>query len=554
MPTRTHYEVLDINAQSSQGDIREAFKRKVRQHPPEQDQEGYRRIREAYDVLSNPVSRKEYDNLASFGEEIEVLLNEAEDLMHRHPPDYEGAIKRLKKAIILGPDISMLRNMLGLCYLYLNNYSPALKQFSEAISLDENNKSYWMNKAYALEQLDSLKNAENIYRRVWQEDKEDFSAPRSLASLLFHSGRKDEAYSVLDEVIDNSGGADFENFLCHYDKLHFYAIDKNERGLSRELKIIKQISQKNHEREYASFMLGKTGIELFNLRLFCISHQFIKASKDIFPSDEDEDIVELYESTKDLCDLEKEIKRFDNEESINDLVRYTSNLFIALNIGEIDTNKEFDQKLKEVLDVYDNSLNVDPESSDIKSSIRLIRRRLPVIYGLSSELYDAILEMPPAEFFAGPCPYCYDTITNQKANTGPGTCPYCTRDLYFNGSSYVELADDFIPSGSSQRSTYQGSSSGATTHRPDRSTSNQSGGDCFVATAVYGDYGHDDVVALRKWRDQTLKQYLVGRIFIHCYYLVGPKMAAHIKSGSTVASVVRGILSAAVRLLPVREG
>lgn len=61
---------------------------------------------------------------------------------------------------------------------------------------------------------------------------------------------------------------------------------------------------------------------------------------------------------------------------------------------------------------------------------------------------------------------------------------------------------------------------------------------CFVATAVYGDPQHDDVVYLRSFRDTVLNRYLLGRWFIKLYWYVGPIMARYVvKSRFTRHSV-----------------
>lgn len=51
----------------------------------------------------------------------------------------------------------------------------------------------------------------------------------------------------------------------------------------------------------------------------------------------------------------------------------------------------------------------------------------------------------------------------------------------------------------------------------------QSGG-CYVATCVYGSYDCPQVWTLRRFRDYSLKQKWLGRIFIKAYYAIGPKV------------------------------
>jgi hypothetical protein len=75
--------------------------------------------------------------------------------------------------------------------------------------------------------------------------------------------------------------------------------------------------------------------------------------------------------------------------------------------------------------------------------------------------------------------------------------------------------------------------------------------DCFVATAVYGDSSHPDVVLLRKYRDQILSRTVVGRFFISFYWLVGPVLARTLIKAS-LASRLRPFLSYFVRKISTK--
>lgn len=55
------YEVMGLPPTSSEEDVRRAYFRLVREYPPEQDPEQFKRIRAAYDVLRDPVRRAEWD-------------------------------------------------------------------------------------------------------------------------------------------------------------------------------------------------------------------------------------------------------------------------------------------------------------------------------------------------------------------------------------------------------------------------------------------------------------------------------------------------------------
>ena len=71
---------------------------------------------------------------------------------------------------------------------------------------------------------------------------------------------------------------------------------------------------------------------------------------------------------------------------------------------------------------------------------------------------------------------------------------------------------------------------------------------CFVVTACYGSehiYGQK----LRRYRDETLLNYAIGRAFICLYERVGPSIAAFIENRPLLKCVARRVIGTVVRLL-----
>ena len=65
---------------------------------------------------------------------------------------------------------------------------------------------------------------------------------------------------------------------------------------------------------------------------------------------------------------------------------------------------------------------------------------------------------------------------------------------------------------------------------------------CFVATAAFGYYSHQQVQVLRDFRDNYLLKSTVGRDFVDWYYTYGPYAAAFIKEYDFLKPVVRVLL------------
>ena len=53
------YAVLGVEPDATPDQVRVAYVRKVREHPPERDPEGFKRVRKAYDTLRSPRKRAE---------------------------------------------------------------------------------------------------------------------------------------------------------------------------------------------------------------------------------------------------------------------------------------------------------------------------------------------------------------------------------------------------------------------------------------------------------------------------------------------------------------
>jgi hypothetical protein len=69
---------------------------------------------------------------------------------------------------------------------------------------------------------------------------------------------------------------------------------------------------------------------------------------------------------------------------------------------------------------------------------------------------------------------------------------------------------------------------------------------CFIATAVYGSHSNE-VVVLKSFRDNTLKNYFLGRLFIHFYYNISPYFVKTIESHHFISMFLRRILDKLIK-------
>ena len=59
---------------------------------------------------------------------------------------------------------------------------------------------------------------------------------------------------------------------------------------------------------------------------------------------------------------------------------------------------------------------------------------------------------------------------------------------------------------------------------------------------AYGSYEHPQVIVLRKFRDNVLLNYFIGKLFVEFYYFTSPKMVLVLKNQITLNTIIRKIL------------
>ena len=82
------------------------------------------------------------------------------------------------------------------------------------------------------------------------------------------------------------------------------------------------------------------------------------------------------------------------------------------------------------------------------------------------------------------------------------------------------------------------------------SYSSQPSNNCYIATMVYGDINHANVIFLRNFRDETLCKYRLGRTFIEYYYLYSPRIVERLRNKKLINIAIKILLNFLTRILP----
>ena len=76
-----------------------------------------------------------------------------------------------------------------------------------------------------------------------------------------------------------------------------------------------------------------------------------------------------------------------------------------------------------------------------------------------------------------------------------------------------------------------------------------SSGGCYIATMVYGNYNHPQVLILRKFRDERLATTFSGKCFIKFYYSISPLLTKIFKKNIFINKCLKILLDKLIKQL-----
>ncbi len=145
----THYAILGIEYKADVDVIRARYLDLVRQFPPETHPEEFQKIRTAYEVLSNPETRRQYDLERFYGASLNTLLERSRDLLERNR--VSEAIQVMEQITEISPTGTQFLE-LAQAYGSIQRTKAANQMFDKALDLastDEERVNILISKAHA---------------------------------------------------------------------------------------------------------------------------------------------------------------------------------------------------------------------------------------------------------------------------------------------------------------------------------------------------------------------------------------------------------------------
>ncbi len=259
------YEVLGIDRASDERTVKKAYFTLVRKYPPETHPEEFKKLREAYEVLSDAESRKQYDAMGGLGgaadEQVQLALKAMDETR------YADAQVLLAKLLNQRPELHFARDMLGMAYLHDKKPEVAQEVFDELVRSHPNNAAYHLHRAYSLHAQQKLDNALEAYGRARALDREDVRALVGQADCFMEQKRWNDAVRTLDEAINLDGAVDFKDFALFTRKLEVEIERRDAAAVQRVLaQLMPIVPEEPAARRFVANRLASLAAPLFAMK------------------------------------------------------------------------------------------------------------------------------------------------------------------------------------------------------------------------------------------------------------------------------------------------
>lgn len=399
------YRVLELSPQATPEQIKRSYFRLVRKYSPEKDPKQFKSIREAYDTLSDPKAKENYDSLQQHGEEISRLVSQAQENMSEGK--WQAAIPLLKKVIVLIPGDNSARNQLAICFTHEQNWDNALKIYRKLTKDNPDIPHYWSNygavfKEYAESLADENPNKSNLYQQAREQYKKAIDLEPYNSQLYLEIARSytdecnySEALSWSERAIGADGKTDFHDFdaLFYICVIHSYSGNFDQiQTVAQRIRTIALITEKDREirqcvaARFYNFALDitKMGFANSDIRILRAARSFFKAAETFDPDDED---------TKKLkgrldCIIQAH-EQFDSLEKDSEISFGFSQLAAFYLASALD--QEIEDSKTVFNTIIDTIFKANP--TQIIYSVKRIKSYYSSIYRLNEPLFDQIEEV-----------------------------------------------------------------------------------------------------------------------------------------------------------------
>jgi tetratricopeptide (TPR) repeat protein len=265
-PEDNPYLVLGLERTADDRAVRKAYAAKLREFPPEAHPEQFKKVRAAYEILSDKDARARFDEAAKdhseYPEEVGRRLADVETFLGDNKLDLALAV--VDELIEKFPDLMILRFRRGLVLARMEKWPESTTQFDWLIDREPQNATYRLVRARLLRRQDQKHRAELDLREAFKA-RPDGPTRVALCDALADCDKIAEAITLLDEGIGASDPKSQERLELLLAKLNIVRLGSggSTEPIVHQLREVASAMGDGETARYVAGRMGETAARLF---------------------------------------------------------------------------------------------------------------------------------------------------------------------------------------------------------------------------------------------------------------------------------------------------
>lgn len=387
-----YYTTLQVNPDVSAAEIKRAYFGLVRTYPPDLYPDQFMKIRNAYEVLIDPNTRREYDSYASLPSLVKLYYNEGRQAFELG--DYAGAIKYLEEVLKTYKHFNVVNCILGDAYLKNGNSGKAIKIFEELVHREPQNAGFAGRLANSYELRGWHYKAIDQYIYALSLDEDNIGLWLGLIRSYLTAGCIYDAVETIKNGLEVSNQKGWDNLELYYQYVIVNIMTGDLESMHNNIEDLKRkaLDDEDSKTNVAWFLASLSNM-INNVGLGFIAVSTIDAATELLP--DDPHIREIEKEIKDITGIVNQIKELRHDpfisELIFDMIKHEINgksLF-----EEIENGEEIDEEELQHFEGMQFVLefNLIAEIDAYRSDVFRLKKNYPELYELKKDFFNKVI-------------------------------------------------------------------------------------------------------------------------------------------------------------------
>ena len=383
MKGKDYYRILEIPRNAEKQDIKKAYFRLVRKYPPERRPRDFKKIREAYEVLIDDHTRKEYDSVNNLPKIVQLYFQDGKKALEEDDP--ERAIQLLEKVIRVYPDFTVVNSLLGDAYMQNGNSGKAVRIYEKLVSREPDNASFAGKLANACMERGFRKKAIETYETAISLDEDNLSYWDGLIECHIKAKEWEQVDETAQRAIDVSKRKEWDSLPIYMTLIQVDIMKQRWDELDARLNEMKEAARiYTDDKESMGWYLGRLARLLQEVGRNETAASLIDAAYTMSP--EDEDVKQLYDDIRTENRYRRGIDKLRESPFYPDELADMLELQLEKNQDEdweeIDEHNEFVMEANIVFDLIPS-----------RKYVRKLKEEYPELYQLKAAFFNRVLNL-----------------------------------------------------------------------------------------------------------------------------------------------------------------